>query len=198
VPGAAGHLGRGHSGVEAQGDGGVPQVVGTAAERRSAPGLGERLLAGLGPHGAVGGVLGDTAPGGLEDPPVGGGAVPLDPHPFAGRCRSASRSTTASGGRSAATEARSAQSSAAAIPGGGVMPRVAGLNAQANSARRSTLGSGAPSSSATVTRATVTRASAYASQVVGVGAGQYEARLRQRLTVAGVEILPMPDIPGLR
>jgi hypothetical protein len=33
VPGAAGDLGGGHPGVQPQGDGGVPQVVGAAAER---------------------------------------------------------------------------------------------------------------------------------------------------------------------
>ncbi len=33
VPGPAGDLGRGHPGVQPQGDGGVPQVVGAAAER---------------------------------------------------------------------------------------------------------------------------------------------------------------------
>jgi hypothetical protein len=33
VPGAAGDLGGGHPGVQPQGDGGVAQVVGAAAER---------------------------------------------------------------------------------------------------------------------------------------------------------------------
>jgi len=56
----------------------VPQVVGAAAERGAVLRLGERRLAGVGPHGAVGGVLDDAAPGGLEDPPVRGGAVLLD------------------------------------------------------------------------------------------------------------------------
>ena len=44
--------------------------------------------------------------------------------------------------------------------GGGVMSRVAGLNAQANSACRSTFGSGAPGSFAVRAMVTVTRASA--------------------------------------
>ncbi len=44
--------------------------------------------------------------------------------------------------------------------GGGVMPRVAGLNAQENSACRSTLGSGAPGSFSLSAIVTVTRASA--------------------------------------
>jgi hypothetical protein len=37
VPGAAGDLGRGHPGVRPQRRGGVPQVVGTTAERRPTP-----------------------------------------------------------------------------------------------------------------------------------------------------------------
>ena len=44
--------------------------------------------------------------------------------------------------------------------GGGVVSRVAGLNAQANSACRSTFGSGAPGSFAVRAMVTVTRASA--------------------------------------
>ena len=44
--------------------------------------------------------------------------------------------------------------------GGGVMPRVAGLNTQENSACRSTLGSGAPGSFSLSAIVTVTRASA--------------------------------------
>ena len=54
----------------------MPQVVGAAAERRPALRRPERGLPGLGPHGGVGGVLEDAAPGGLEDPPVRGRAVP--------------------------------------------------------------------------------------------------------------------------
>src|ERR1019366_974746 len=44
-----------------------PQVIRAPAERRPALRRGE----GLGPHGAVGRVLDDPAPGGLEDPPSG-------------------------------------------------------------------------------------------------------------------------------
>ena len=54
----------------------MPQVVGAAAERRPALRRRERGLPGLGPHGGVGGVLEDAAPGGLEDPPVRCRAVP--------------------------------------------------------------------------------------------------------------------------
>jgi hypothetical protein len=91
----------------------VPQVVGSAAEGRPTLGGGEGLGAGVGPHGAVGRVLEDAAPGGLEDPAVPWSvqAVPareaeaartILPHPLAGRYRSLSRSMTASDGRSAA------------------------------------------------------------------------------------------------
>jgi hypothetical protein len=40
--------------------------------------LGERDLPRVDLHGAVSGVLNDAAPCSLEDPPIGGGAVPLD------------------------------------------------------------------------------------------------------------------------
>ena len=78
MPGAAGDLGGRHPGVEPQRDRCVPQVVGTPAQRRPVLGGGECRLPGLGPDLVVAGVLQDAAPGGLEDPPVGGGAVPLD------------------------------------------------------------------------------------------------------------------------
>ena len=69
VPGAAGHLGGGHpelshSETAAWSQGGGQAVTGTARV--------ESLLAGLAPHGAVGRVLDDPAPCGLEDPPVPG------------------------------------------------------------------------------------------------------------------------------
>jgi len=104
VPGPAGHLGRRHPGVQPQRDGGVAQVVGAVAERRPALGRGESLLAGLAPHGAVGRVLDDAAPGGLEDPPVLGVS-----------------SSSATG-----SEARSALSRAAATFPDGTCSRVAG------------------------------------------------------------------------
>jgi hypothetical protein len=47
-------------------------------ERGGVLGGGERGGAGTGPHGAVGAVLDEHATHGLEDPPVGGGAVPLE------------------------------------------------------------------------------------------------------------------------
>jgi hypothetical protein len=78
VPGAAGGLGRGYPGVEPQRDRRVAQVVGSAAKRGTLLGGGQGLLAGLGPDLVVAGVLEKAAPGGLEDPPVRGGAVPLD------------------------------------------------------------------------------------------------------------------------
>src|ERR1019366_7093059 len=78
VPRAAGDLGRRYSGVEPQRDRRVPQVVGGTAEGRLVLGGGEGVLPGLGPDLVVAGVLEDAAPGGLEDAPVGGGAVPLD------------------------------------------------------------------------------------------------------------------------
>lgn len=56
----------------------MPQVVGATAEGRLVLGGGEGVLPGLGPDLVVAGVLQDAAPGGLEDAPVGGGAVPLD------------------------------------------------------------------------------------------------------------------------
>ena len=73
-----------------------------------------------------------------------------------------SATRTVAGSSSAATgcEARAAQSRAAAMCGGGVMSRVAGLNAQPNSACRSTFGSGAPGSFLLRAMVTVTRASA--------------------------------------
>jgi hypothetical protein len=58
------------------------------------------------------------------------------------------------------SEARSAQSRAAAIFSGGLVSRVAGLNAQANSACRSTFGAGEPGSLAVSAMVTVTSASA--------------------------------------
>src|SRR5581483_5059779 len=70
--------GGGYPGVEPQRDRGVAQVVGAAAEGGALLGGGEGLLAGLGPDLVVAGVLQDAAPGGLEDAPVGGGAVVLD------------------------------------------------------------------------------------------------------------------------
>jgi hypothetical protein len=78
VPDAAGDLGRGHPGVQPQRHRRMPQVIGAAAERRRVLRLGERGLAGLGPDRAVGRVLDDPAPGGLEDPPVRGRPVLLD------------------------------------------------------------------------------------------------------------------------
>ena len=53
---------------------------------------------------------------------------------------SASRTVAVSSSSPTASEARAAQSRAAAISGGGSLSRVAGLNAQANSACRSTFG----------------------------------------------------------
>ena len=154
VPGPAGDLSRGDPGVQPQRHRRVPQVIRAAAERRPVLRRGQGILAGLGPDLVVAGVLQDAAPGGLEDPPVRGGAVPPDvgaeqldefgrdgdgaglvggavlqaaflprgavigpgrarpgrarrpgrssPIPVFGRCRSASRSMTASDGRSAA------------------------------------------------------------------------------------------------
>jgi hypothetical protein len=57
-----------------------PSVAVREKGRRCAPTVptARMPVPGLGPHSAVGRVLGDAAPGGLEDPPVRGHAVPLD------------------------------------------------------------------------------------------------------------------------
>jgi hypothetical protein len=78
VPGAAGDFGGGDAGVQPQGDGGVPQVVGAAGQRGGVLGGGEGGGAGGGPVVAVGAVLDDAAACGAEDPPVRGGAVALE------------------------------------------------------------------------------------------------------------------------
>ena len=112
VPGPAGDLGRGHPGVQPQRHRRVPQVVGAPAERRPVLGGGEGLLAGLGPDLVVGRVLEDPAPGGLEDPPVRGRAVPPDvgaqqPRPVrAGWGRYGSRGRRGASGRVPASRCR--------------------------------------------------------------------------------------------
>jgi hypothetical protein len=73
---------------------------------------------------------------------------------------SARRTVAVSFSSATGSEARSAQSRAAAIFADGSVSRVAGLNAQPNSACRSTFGSGAPRSFAVRAMVTVTRASA--------------------------------------
>src|ERR1700689_4280540 len=78
VPGAARDLGGGHARVQGQGHARVPQVVGPGGERGGVLGGGERGGAGVSPDGAVGAVLDEPAAHGEEDPPVGGGAVPLE------------------------------------------------------------------------------------------------------------------------
>ena len=78
MPGAAGDFGGGDAGVQPQGDGGVPQVVGAAGQRGGVLGGGEGGGAGGGPVGAVGAVLDDAAACGAEDPPVRAGAVALE------------------------------------------------------------------------------------------------------------------------
>ena len=68
----------GHPGVQRQGHAGVPQVVGPSGERGGMLGEGQRGGTGTGPQGAVGAVLDEPAAHGLEDAPVGCGAVPLE------------------------------------------------------------------------------------------------------------------------
>jgi hypothetical protein len=122
---------------------------------------------------------------------------------------SASRTVAVSSNSATGSEARSAQSRAAAILGGGSVLRVAGLNAQANSACRSTFGSGVPGS--LVVRAMVTVSSASATDRretgvrflplgLGVGAGVLVpghhlplCRLGFRQAGAGVEGPPVTD-----
>jgi hypothetical protein len=101
------------------------------------------------------------------DPPTG--------LPVRLRAQAASTSRTVAVSSSSATgsEARSAQSSAAAISGGGSVSRVAGLNAQANSACRSTLGSAAPGSLVVRAMVTVTRASATERRETGARFGHF-------------------------
>jgi hypothetical protein len=72
VPCTAGDLGGGHPRVEPQRHRRMPQVIRAAAERGAVLRLSKGPLAGLGPDGAVGGVLDDPSPGGLEDPPTEG------------------------------------------------------------------------------------------------------------------------------
>ena len=73
---------------------------------------------------------------------------------------SASRTVAGSSSALTGSEARATHPRAAAISRGGTCSRVAGLNAQANSACRSTLPSGAPFSLAVSATVTVTRDSA--------------------------------------
>ena len=74
MPGVAGDFGGRHAGVQPQGYGGVPQVVGAARERGGVLGGGEGGGAGILPDGAVGTVLENAAAGGAEDPAAEGGA----------------------------------------------------------------------------------------------------------------------------
>jgi hypothetical protein len=73
VSGAAGHLGRGHARVEADGDAAVPQIVRAGSQRRCGLGLGERSAAGLLPDPAVDALAEHRAVTTVEQPHAGAG-----------------------------------------------------------------------------------------------------------------------------